>query len=262
MKIETQDYAPAISKLQQSSPSGKSDDNAFERLLTTPASVPPRAAALAGGVVAPRSELEQRGQVFGFGELGVFGRYGAQENPGRTREAPDRDPAAVLEDLAEPAEHAGPVMATGRPPAEDAADGAITGQLEGPAQSVKASSTLRTAPAAGMAPAATEEESFSEQVEEPGPDDNITASPDRRTAEMPGQANDSASVSLTVSGEDGALTIIARAGIKQDENSELQRRMEKTAAEFGIQVQDIHLNGSVAPSFTSILGGNSGSRIR
>jgi len=259
MKIETQDYAPAISKPQQSSPSGKSDD-AFGRLLTTPASVPPRAAALAVGVVAPRSDLEQRGQVFGFGELGVFGRYGARANPGRTQEAPGGDPAAVLEDRAEPHENAGPVMAADHPPAEETADRAVAGQTETPVQFLEAAPASGTVLVADSVAASPEAESFAEQIAEPG--DNFAAGPDRTPAEIPSQASDSAPISLVVSEENGALAIVARAGVKQDESPELRRRMEKTAAEFGMQVRDIHLNGSAAPSFTSILGGNSGSRIR
>ncbi len=71
-------------------------------------------------------------------------------------------------------------------------------------------------------------------------------------------------LSVLVAGSDGALAVVAgAAGEGVEDYAGLRRRVQDTAAEFGMDVAEFQLNGaSGGKSFPSIMGGHHGRRAR
>ena len=244
----------------QSSHSGKSSANAFDGLLTAPGSSPAQSSDwIAAGIVAPQSSFQQRNNVFGFGDLGVFGRYGAQAGQGPQVSGSDGG-EALPDDLAEFRQQSA-LDAVMDCPSAAASGRWRAGDLQISAHSFKAPASS-TVLAAAIGAASTQGAPVSPRGDEAFSGDDCAPAADGEPGTMPERGSDISAVYISVSGEDGALTVVARNGNPQDDPLELQRLIEKTAAEFDMQVQEIHLNGSAAQSFKSILGGSNGSRTR
>jgi hypothetical protein len=69
-------------------------------------------------------------------------------------------------------------------------------------------------------------------------------------------------VSLLVSGADDGLSVTVGSSGDLENYSELRRLVEETAADFDLKISSFQLNGFNPQSFTSALGGKSGSRTR
>lgn len=285
MKIEPHHHALIISQAPQSSRSDKSAADAFDGLLTAPESPPAQSAHsgkssanafdglltasesssaqssdwIAAGIVAPQSAFQQRINVFGFGDLGVFGRYGAQAGQGPQVSGSDGG-EVVPDDLAEFRQQSA-LDAVMDCPSAAASGRWRAGNLEVSVQSFKAAPSSMVL-AVAISAASAQGAPVSPRGDEAFTGDDCAPAADGEPGTMPERGSDISAVSLSVSGEDGALTIVARNGNEQDNPLELQRLIEKTAAEFDMHVQEIHLNGSSAQSFKSILGGSNGSRTR
>jgi hypothetical protein len=217
------------------------------------------------GIAAPRSEQEMRDDTFGFGQLGVFGRYGAQartqspEYPqgtagniapmageteaGQKSECPDAPSNGVMAGQTRSLADAGAAFASALNQ-NGSRDGGGAGKIDlaavlSDAAAPSAQSTQTGS--AGEAPSVGEE---GEHVKMPG-----------RNSDIPG-------ISLLASGTDDALSIVVGSRNRQEDYSGLRRLLEDTAAEFGVKLSDFQLNGSRSQPSVSVPGGNHGRRAR
>lgn len=269
MKIDTNDHAPAISTLLQARSFREGLQRSFSDILTSSASDRTvDSHATGGNVAAPQSEHEGR-YVFGFGELGVFGRYGALT-------APESFPAH--------SEVGQKTLAGGAGANSRELQSIPSARVANPTQvSLDCAATGST----DSADASARKSFPSNQPGESGPTAEIAStSVVLSTAEraqvqyvvIPAEGNCVAAgarvfagtirsayktpVSLTVHDENGRLSVVARSANDQEDYLALKHMVEETAAEFGLRVDEFQLNGSKKKSFTSILGGNSGNRTR
>jgi hypothetical protein len=219
------------------------------------------------GIVAPRSGQEMRDDTFGFGQLGVFGRYGAQ-----ARAQSSEHPLGATGDAAP---MAGQTEAGQKGECSDTpqpADGVAAGQ---PRSSADAEAAFASAPGrvgprgercAGkidLAVALDDTAAPSAQSALTGSVDEVpSAMEERDPVKMPDRRSDAPGVSLLASGTDDALSIVVGSRSGPDDYSGLRRLLEDTAAEFGVKVADFQLNGSRSQPSVSASGGNHGRRAR
>ncbi len=260
----TQDVATVQSSILHASQGGKS----FASLLAGGSTRLETPAKSAGDIVAPTSD--QPGTAFGFGELGVFGRYGAQVAEGRSP-APELAATPTLGATESPQETECPIAP------RDFQFGNGASEQSQPLSNVESASESTFARLAnlvpngnsqatgeGAVPAAPVEEEMSKQpfVVTQNSDGVSTAEGGGELVRIPERKSDGSGVSLLISGTDDALNLVVGSGDERENYFELRRLVEETAADFDMKVSSFQLNGFKPQSLTSALGGNSGSRTR
>jgi len=222
-----------------------SSDSSFERLL-------------APGISAPKSPQELSQKTFGFGELGIFGRYGQQEvmaQSTRSRSNPDGD---RLTGKASPRT---PDSKSGLPQIYEGSD---TEHESATASSE--SFRIRPAPPqitiAGIMPSVSYCDAKLGPLEQvdaidaPAGRDGMVSKNCVRVANAR-----LADISVSVSGPGEAINIVARSPVGSGSYSGLQKKLEDVAAEFGVKVSEFRLNGH-QQAVTSTVGDNDGRRTR
>ena len=219
------------------------------------------------GIVSPRSGQEMRDDTFGFGQLGVFGRYGAQAQA----QSPEHSQGAA----GDVAPMAGETEAGQKSECSDApqpATGVIAGQTRSfaDAEAAFASAPGRVGsrgegcagkidPAVALDDAAAPS---AQSAQTGSADEAPSAMEESEPVKLPDRKSDAPGVSLLASGTDDALSIVVGSRNGQEDYSGLRRLLEDTAAEFGVKVSDFQLNGSRSQPSVSAPGGNYGSRAR
>jgi hypothetical protein len=270
VKIDANDHAPAISALLQARSFREDLQRSFSDLLTGVASDRRSGShATRGSVAAPQSEHEDQQYALGFGELGVFGRYGAlaaPESPSARSEinqkklaggarANSRDLQNILsESITNPTGLLFDCAAAGP---TDRADASVRKSLPSNQHRESAPPAEVASTGAFLSTAENVEVQFAVVPAE----ESNGATRARAFASTIRSAFKSP-VSVSVYEESGTLSIVARSADNQEDYLALRRMVEETAAEFGLRVDEFQLNGSKQKSFTSVLGGNSGNRTR
>ena len=200
-------------------------------------------------------------RAFGFDELGMFGRHGAQAvasdsaaslPPAQARATDafhgDRQRSTAEQPSASPEtpEHAAAIGNEEMDPASERSTMLGEALANGPSASGLFS-------VAG-GPAASDSE----------PIGSMEGYAAMQSALRAALRKDASPVSLTVSGTEDALVVVARSQNETaDDRIALRRLVEDTAAKFGMRVAEFHLNGAAtAPSFQTLLRGNHGHRPR
>jgi len=217
--------------------------------------------ALPGNAADARSP-EDVGPTYQFAELGMFGRFAAQSWDGvSTVSAPatfaglgPRGAEIAPKDAATPTSVLD-VQSDAFVPFEPSA-GVVTAPPEPSAPAMLLGGGL-PAMATFLAPA-------SGNAQEVGPFEPIGSAGQVAPDYRPAPANASPATSeLAMTADGTGLNIVARgADLSEADAAGVRRMLEAAAAEFGMQVSELHLNGaSVAPS-SSRLGGLDGHRTR
>jgi hypothetical protein len=223
-----------------------------------------------GTVFTQGSQAQQSENVFGFNQLGVFGRYGAADAQDQSQTGGNCSPPPVnvppgLPQTGSPLSGPSASLQGGPDSALQSLDRAGAGDVPslqaGPHASGAHIISLPGAPAADLA---TPEAATDILAETNAVEDGIAAPAKGRpsAAAQPNRRSGSASPSLVVSDANGSLSIVARSTDALENYSGLRRRLEDTAAEFGMKVSEFQLNGSPSQSPVSIPGGQHGSRTR
>jgi hypothetical protein len=214
-----------------------------------------------GAITPPQAQQKHTGAL-GFGELGVFGRYGAsaQEGPHSTTRVKGAEAAPVTQ-----AEIRG----------EEGAIASSSLVLDGPQGGQVPALPAGFAMVAGPGPqeAAASLEPVAPAVV--GGDDGlgafagaleIASMPETESSAAAGEAqrpppaeDNKPDQNLLVLGKDNALNVIARGGDGREDYATLRSRVEETAAEFGMKISDFRFDGAASQSFIETLGGRNGS---
>jgi hypothetical protein len=230
-----------------------------------------------------RPPVSQRTRVFAFNELGMFGQYAAQSlvaeatNNRSLPALPKQNDVVqrLTEDVAAPVTRE-PMRQLEQPLQQDVAperrpDMSLVSPSAVPAEAGLSSETLivgRIVPRATEAASPVGDAAANAMPEvEDGEAENV---PLEGSAGMAGRSppraapasNETAPVSVLVAGQSAALSIAVRyAADNADDYARLRRLVEDTAAEFGMNVGELQINGSATePSFQTMLGGNRGNR--
>jgi hypothetical protein len=254
MKVSPHDHV-TLASYGHSQRSAHRGDQSFSDLIQNPAN----------SVAAPRRQQEGGNRALGFGELGIFGRYGAQSHKMPRPEQQETGPAAcaapAFEQSAPPvsslppgtSSHNGHAMAAGTPAALDGEFGRMPANLD------PREIALNIVPEAGRTNILSGDPPALDELAAAGGNEMGEA----RARENPGADSAAGSnVSLQVSEEGGELSVIARSSNPGESYSDMQQLVKKTAAEFGKKLADFRFNGAAEQSFTSALGEPHGSRTR
>lgn len=225
--------------------------------------------------VSPLSSEQQHQEVFSFGSLGVFGRYGAQDQTGAGHNV--EDAAMGLDTVPPPiGERAEDEVAENGNSARERAvavpeDTVISG-TENSAQAVQSivesnqvseAASSMVAPQAGLeADIGTSQQILTGQpigpeiaAETPLPKRAFTKGRACMPRDEEAASQDAGSV--TVSGDDSAISIVARNIDPSIGSDVLQHAFSDAAAEFGASVSEMLINGE-AQNFVIHPGGNNG----
>lgn len=250
------------------------------------------------GLVAP-AQRRQSQEAVSFDALGVFGRYGAGAETwagmGMSFQAVEDNKAVTATNNKRSATKELQAIVTSATPAvtiNNVAHQDVTGTLSCAAGREMAGSSEPTQTFATFAyeagttsatavssvgstaldPASVNDEpvsgAYADMGAEPGsgagiPETDEVAVADgpvqEQRAEIP-QGNSDASVSIA--GADSALNVIVRGNLLQEGSSPLREMIENTAAEFGMKVSRLWLNGGETKSSATASGGQNGSHTR
>jgi len=198
---------------------------------------------------------------YGFSALGMFGLSGAaSDNPGS--ESVGTLPVSDAAETATAASHAAADSAPSLQHGEVPSTGQLRGQAASPVQELARIQVPLVDGGEAIAAETQAESSCSGSIEPEGSAPAEGSGPPAPARSRPPMRP--APVNLLVSGSDDALQIVLRSPDDTPEARFRQRRLvEKIAAEFGVTLASVHLNGSdTEPSFASRIGGAHGDRAR
>lgn len=224
-----------------------------------------------GTVFTQGSQDLQNRNVFGFNQLGVFGRYGAPAAQSRSQTDGDSSAPpgylasgylqANLPTSSSPASRQDDPDFVVQSPNATAGDDAQRQPTETQTSAARITSpTLRAQVTGQGGPEAAPETAAGAEAT-----NDVFAAPADGRSNVAGQAQRRGShvgPSLLVSEADDGLSIVARSTDALENYSDLRHRLDDTAAEFGMKISEFQLNGSTSQSPASIPGGPHGNRTR
>lgn len=214
-------------------------------------------------LVGPQPGGGHSAQTFAFGALGMFGRYGAVAAPTPQRMEAEAGPAMASGDMADeiqpieqPSLQSQATVAPELASAEAAFTSAICANVTVPSAAVP--STIRFERDVSVPTTTVGSAGWSICPADDGPETSQFRSVPIRYRDIFVQSD---AGSLLVAGEDAALSIVARSAGTGVKHAILHRAVRETAAEFGMQVSELLLNGE-NHVFTITRGDDDGGHAR